>query len=131
VLGESLPPGEIASPAVARASKPSAVREASEMPPPDLAAVHLRSRTEAHTGYFDYALRDGKIWTRTWWRSRRRATSSAAESWQEYQADPVLIEYHAIDPPFFESDPHVDIRRRASSPALPKVPVRRPPFTPC
>jgi len=26
----------------------------------------------------------------------------AAESWQEYQADPVPIEYHAIDPPFFE-----------------------------
>ena len=32
--------------------------------PPDFQTVGLRSKTQARTGYFHYALKDGKIWTR-------------------------------------------------------------------
>ncbi|MHC9542612.1 MAG: hypothetical protein AB9903_24140 [Vulcanimicrobiota bacterium] len=30
--------------------------------PPSCGDVHMRSKTEASTGYFDYALKDGKLW---------------------------------------------------------------------
>jgi len=66
VLGEGMVvgpamPGIIAGVDIATATP--AASESAPLPPVH-GDVHMRSKTEASTGYFDYVLKDGKIWTK-------------------------------------------------------------------
>jgi len=68
VLGEGMVfgpamPGIIEGVDIAAAGTVAAASESAPLPPVH-GDVHMRSKTEASTGYFDYVLKDGKIWAK-------------------------------------------------------------------
>lgn len=61
--------------------------------PPSIDQVHIRTKTESRTGYFDYALKDGRIWTK--WNPilpTRPFTIPCAEAITEEEARDMLSE---------------------------------------